>query len=61
MYKPVVDNGGITGDITALVFWTQMNQIEAGGIVDRYIVTVTDVDSGDEVQVSDEIFLVFFM
>jgi len=48
VYQPVL----YSDDITALIVWDPLSPLQAGGIVNRYIVCVSEVMSGAEIDVS---------
>lgn len=57
VYKPVLDGD----DITALIVWDPLSPLQAGGIVNRYIVNVTDVESGARINVSRPLHVCTYM
>ena len=48
VYQPVL----YSDEITALIVWDPLSPLQAGGIVNRYIVNVSEVMSGTEIEVS---------
>lgn len=48
VYKPVL----YSDTITALIVWEPLSPIEAGGVVDHYIVNVSEMESGEPIDVS---------